>query len=119
MTLILGMYRYWVPNVSGGLVISKIEQRTGWSFEQNVEYAKMAERVGFEYALTQIRFMAGYGAGTFRYSSRPLEADSLAREPTRVRLVFSGTTPFHRASHRDGSFASRAMESSHRCKTDC
>ena len=61
------VYRYWVPNVSGGLVISKIEQRTGWSFEQNVEYAKTAERVGFEYALTQIRFMAGYGAGMFRF----------------------------------------------------
>lgn len=55
-------FAYWVPNVSGGLVISKIEQRTGWSFERNVEYAKTAERVGFEYALTQIRFMAGYGA---------------------------------------------------------
>lgn len=55
-------FAYWVPNVSGGLVISKIEQRTGWSFEKNVEYAKTAERVGFEYALTQIRFMAGYGA---------------------------------------------------------
>ena len=63
MLLIVFVNRYWVPNVSGGLVISKIEQRTGWSFEQNVEYAKTAERVGFEYALTQIRFMAGYGAG--------------------------------------------------------
>lgn len=60
--------RYWVPNVSGGLVISKIQQRTGWSFEQNVEYAKTAERVGFEYALTQIRFMAGYGAGMSFFS---------------------------------------------------
>ena len=84
-----------------------------------MEYAKTAERVGFEYALTQIRFMAGYGAGTFCFPSWPLEADSLAREPTRISLVFSGTTPFHRASHRDGSLASRAMESSHRRKTDC
>lgn len=67
MLLIVCVHRYWVPNVSGGLVISKIEQRTGWSFEQNVEYAKTAERVGFEYALTQIRFMAGYGAGMFRF----------------------------------------------------
>ena len=69
------MYRYWVPNVSGGLVISKIEQRTGWSFERNVEYAKTAERVGFEYALTQIRFMAGYGAGIFRLSHHDPEAN--------------------------------------------
>jgi hypothetical protein len=27
-----------------------------------VRYAQKAEKVGFEYALTQIRFMAGYGA---------------------------------------------------------
>ena len=25
-------FAYWVPNVSGGLVISKIEQRTGWDY---------------------------------------------------------------------------------------
>ncbi len=84
-----------------------------------MEYAKTAERVGFEYALTQIRFMAGYGAGIFRLPSIELEADSLVREPTRIRLVFSGATPFHRTSHRDGSLASRTMESSHRRKTNC
>lgn len=55
-------FAYWVPNVSGGLVISKIDQRTHWDLKANVRYAKTAERVGFEYALTQIRFMAGYGA---------------------------------------------------------
>ncbi|TGO21779.1 hypothetical protein BPAE_0201g00170 [Botrytis paeoniae] len=55
-------FAYWVPNVSGGLVISKIPQRTSWDYESNVRYAQTAEEVGFEYALTQIRFMAGYGA---------------------------------------------------------
>ncbi|KAK0111685.1 hypothetical protein ONS95_002030 [Cadophora gregata] len=55
-------FAYWVPNVSGGLVISKIPQRTGWDYEANVRYAQTAENVGFEYALSQIRFMAGYGA---------------------------------------------------------
>ena len=53
---------YWVPNVSGGLVISKIAQKTKWDLDSNIEYARTAERVGFEYALSQIRFMAGYGA---------------------------------------------------------
>jgi hypothetical protein len=33
-----------------------------WDYESNVKYAQTAENVGFEYALTQIRFMAGYGA---------------------------------------------------------
>ncbi|PQE19765.1 methanesulfonate monooxygenase protein [Rutstroemia sp. NJR-2017a WRK4] len=63
-------FAYWVPNVSGGLVISKIPQRTdasmlkqnSWDYKSNVRYAQTAEEVGFEYALTQIRFMAGYGA---------------------------------------------------------
>lgn len=55
-------FAYWVPNVSGGLVISKINQRTHWDLKANVRYARTAESVGFEYALSQIRFMAGYGA---------------------------------------------------------
>jgi FMNH2-dependent dimethyl sulfone monooxygenase len=55
-------FAYWVPNVSGGLVISNIEQRTDWSIEYNRTLAQIAERSGFEYALSQIRFTAGYGA---------------------------------------------------------
>jgi FMNH2-dependent dimethyl sulfone monooxygenase len=55
-------FAYWVPNVSGGLVISKIEQRTSWTLDYNVELARIAERSGFDYALSQIRFTAGYGA---------------------------------------------------------
>jgi len=55
-------FAYWVPNVSGGLVISKIEQRTDWTLEYNQKLAKIAEEAGFDYALSQIRFTAGYGA---------------------------------------------------------
>lgn len=55
-------FAYWVPNVSGGLVISKIEQRTSWTIEYNRKLAKIAEENGFDYALSQIRFTAGYGA---------------------------------------------------------
>ena len=55
-------FAYWVPNVSGGLVISKIKQNTKWDLKSNVTYARTAEQFGFEYALSQIRFMAGYGA---------------------------------------------------------
>src|SRR5579863_7478450 len=55
-------FAYWVPNVSGGLVISKIEQRTSWTLDYNVKLAQIAERSGFDYALSQIRFTAGYGA---------------------------------------------------------
>lgn len=55
-------FAYWVPNVSGGLVISEIEQRTSWDFDYNRKLAQIAENAGFDYALTQIRFTAGYGA---------------------------------------------------------
>ena len=55
-------FAYWVPNVSGGLVVSTIPQRTDWSLEYNQRLAVAAEKAGFEYALSQIRFTAGYGA---------------------------------------------------------
>ncbi|MGE8414346.1 MAG: dimethylsulfone monooxygenase SfnG [Pseudomonas sp.] len=55
-------FAYWVPNVSGGLVVSKIAQRTHWDIDYNRKLAQIAEAAGFEYALTQIRFTAGYGA---------------------------------------------------------
>jgi len=55
-------FAYWVPNVSGGLVISKIEQRTSWDIDYNRRLARLAENNGFDYALSQIRFTAGYGA---------------------------------------------------------
>ena len=55
-------FAYWVPNVSGGLVISSIEQRTDWTIDYNIKLAQIAEAAGFDYALSQIRFTAGYGA---------------------------------------------------------
>ncbi|RZJ62768.1 MAG: dimethyl sulfone monooxygenase SfnG [Acidovorax sp.] len=55
-------FAYWVPNVSGGLVVSTIEQRTDWSLDYNLRLAQAAEKAGFEYGLSQIRFTAGYGA---------------------------------------------------------
>jgi dimethylsulfone monooxygenase len=55
-------FAYWVPNVSGGLVTSTIDQRTGWDFEYNKKLAQTAENNGFDYALSQVRYMASYGA---------------------------------------------------------
>lgn len=55
-------FAYWVPNVSGGLIISKVPQRTHWDIEYNRQLARIAEQAGFEYALSQIRFTASYGA---------------------------------------------------------
>lgn len=55
-------FAYWVPNVSGGLVTSTIDQRTSWDFEYNKKLAQTAENNGFDYALSQVRYMASYGA---------------------------------------------------------
>ena len=55
-------FAYWVPNVSGGLVVSKIEQRTDWGYDYNKKLAVLAENNGFDYALSQVRYMASYGA---------------------------------------------------------
>lgn len=55
-------FAYWVPNVSGGLVVSTVEQRTEHTPAYNVDVARTAERVGFDYALTQVRYLASYGA---------------------------------------------------------
>ncbi|GAY08198.1 dimethylsulfone monooxygenase SfnG [Pseudonocardia sp. N23] len=55
-------FAYWVPNVSGGLVTSTVEQRTDWGFDYNRTLARLAENNGFDYALSQVRYMASYGA---------------------------------------------------------
>jgi dimethylsulfone monooxygenase len=55
-------FAYWVPNVSGGLVTSTIEQRTDWGYDYNKKLAQTAENNGFDYALSQVRYMASYGA---------------------------------------------------------
>ena len=34
-------FAYWVPNVSGGLVVSKIEQRTDWGIDYNRKLAQI------------------------------------------------------------------------------
>lgn len=70
-------FAHWVPNVSGGLVVSKRPQKTDWSLDYNVKLAKIAEDVGFDYALTQIRFMGNYGA-EFQHDSMMFSAALLA-----------------------------------------
>ncbi|MEV4646761.1 dimethylsulfone monooxygenase SfnG [Saccharopolyspora sp. NPDC049357] len=55
-------FAYWVPNVSGGLVTSTIEQRTEFTYDYNKKLAVLAENSGFEYALSQVRYASSYGA---------------------------------------------------------
>jgi FMNH2-dependent dimethyl sulfone monooxygenase len=77
-------FAYWVPNVSGGLVVSKIEQRTHWEYDYNAELARLAENNGFEYALSQVRYMASYGAENQHESTTFSLALTLATERLKV-----------------------------------
>ncbi len=77
-------FAYWVPNVSGGLVVSKIEQRTDWNLDYNLELGRLAENNGFDYALSQVRYMAGYGAAYQHESTSISLAIALATERLKV-----------------------------------
>lgn len=65
-------FAYWVPNISGGLVVSDWETETDWTYDYNLDLARTAEAVGFDYALAQARFFGSYGA------EKQLEALSIA-----------------------------------------
>ncbi len=78
-------FAYWVPNVSGGLVITDWPQNTDWSYEYNKNLAQTAEDVGFDYGLAQARFFGSYGA------DKQLEAlsiaNALAANTEKLRLI--------------------------------
>jgi FMNH2-dependent dimethyl sulfone monooxygenase len=78
-------FAYWVPNVSGGLVVSKIPQRTDWSLEYNAKLAQIAEQAGFDYALSQIRFIGSYGA-EYQQESTTFSSALLANT-TRLKVI--------------------------------
>ena len=74
-----------MPNVSGGLVTSTIEQRTDWSFDYNRTLARLAERAGFDYALSQVRYTASYGA-EFQHESTSFSL-ALLMATERLKLI--------------------------------
>jgi len=78
-------FAYWVPNVSGGLVTSTIEQRTDWNYDYNVKLAQTAENNGFEYALSQVRYEASYGA-EFQHESTSFSL-ALLLATQRLKLI--------------------------------
>src|SRR6476659_578028 len=77
-------FAYWVPNVSGRLVVSTIEQRTDWGLDYNLQLGRLAEQHGFDYALSQVRYMAGYGAAYQHESTSISLAIALATERLKV-----------------------------------
>jgi FMNH2-dependent dimethyl sulfone monooxygenase len=65
-------------------VVSTIEQRTSWDYDYNVELARTAERAGFEYALSQVRYASSYGAAQQHESTSISLALLLATEKLKV-----------------------------------
>lgn len=89
-------FAYWVPNVSGGLVVSGIEQRTDHTPAYNIDTARIAEEVGFDYALTQVRYLASYGADAQQESVAFSQALLHATERLKViAAVHPGQWPPH------------------------
>jgi len=78
-------FAYWVPNVSGGLVITDWPMKTDWSYKYNKKVAQTAEKVGFDYGLAQARFFGSYNA------EQQLEAlsvaNALAANTEKLRLI--------------------------------
>ncbi|KAI0128745.1 methanesulfonate monooxygenase [Xylariales sp. AK1849] len=62
--MIGSMGNYWVPNISGGLVISKIPQRTTWDRQSQLHYTQTAEKVGVEYLHESVSFSHTIPSGT-------------------------------------------------------
>ncbi|HVJ41326.1 MAG TPA: dimethyl sulfone monooxygenase SfnG [Dongiaceae bacterium] len=85
-------FAYWVSNLSGGQVVSKIEQRTGWDFDYNAKLARMAENAGFDFALTATRFVGGYRADGQHEASA--FAMSLLNVTERLNVIVACMTGF-------------------------
>jgi len=85
-------FAYWVSNLSGGQVVSRIEQRTGWDFDYNVRLARAAEQAGFEFALTATRLVGGYRADGQHESSA--FAMSLLNATERLNVIVACMTAF-------------------------
>lgn len=89
-------FAYWVPNVSGGLVVSTVPQRTDWGLPYNIELARIAEAAGFEYGLTQIRFVGSYGAES-QHESTTFSTALLAATTTLKLITAILPGPWHPA----------------------
>ncbi|WP_421698188.1 dimethylsulfone monooxygenase SfnG [Ancylobacter sp.] len=85
-------FAYWVSNLSGGQVVSQIEQRTSWDFDYNVKLARAAEKAGFDFALSATRFVGGYRADGQHEAST--FAMSLLNATERLNVIVAIMTGF-------------------------
>ena len=119
------LFAYWVPNVSGGLVVSTIEQRTGWDFEYNKKLARIAENskhvgevrgTGLQRALCQDRRSPRLRV---RAHANPFHRLVRSRKPARECVPVASALAQHRAYQAHRGDTSRALEPYYCCETDC
>lgn len=81
-------FAYWVPNVSGGLVITDWPMKTDWKWPFNKEIAQTGEKVGLDCALAQAHLFGSCNA------EKQLEALSVANAlPSMYTVPISPTLP--------------------------
>ncbi len=70
-------FGYWAPLEKNGLLATKIPSRTSSSFEANIRYASIGEKVGYDYVLLPTRFISSSIAmdvtGGYGYKRGPIE----------------------------------------------
>ncbi len=69
----------------GRLVHLRHRARTSWDLAYNIKLAQIAEASGFDYALSQIRFTAGYGADNQHESVSFSQA--LTHATTKIKVI--------------------------------
>ncbi|MFH7029416.1 MAG: hypothetical protein ACHBN1_29505 [Heteroscytonema crispum UTEX LB 1556] len=57
-------FAYWIPNITGRTIFSKIIQHPNYNFDSNTQLAQTSEEVGFDYALSQISSIDSYSANS-------------------------------------------------------
>ena len=71
-------FAYWVPNVSGGLVISKIEQRTSWDADYNRRLAQIAEETSLSLTETVSIVLGLHARGIVEIAETPRRSRTVA-----------------------------------------
>ncbi|RXZ79148.1 dimethyl sulfone monooxygenase SfnG [Paenibacillaceae bacterium] len=78
-------FGYWAPLEKNGLVATRLPGRTGCSFEDNVRYAEIAERTGFDHLLLPTRFVASSDSGE-QWEALTI-ASALAVRTRKIQLI--------------------------------
>lgn len=78
-------FGYWAPLEKNGLLATKIPSRTSSSFESNIRYASLGEKVGYDYVLLPTRFVSSSDSDD-QWESLTMAA-ALAGKTEKMKLI--------------------------------